>query len=409
MKKVFIQTYGCQMNIADSEEMFSHLAARGMTTTDNLDEADVVLINTCTVRDHAEHRAVSFLGRLGAWKKERPGRRVIFAGCAAQRMGEKLTKHYPFLDILSGAKNIENFGDTLEKSGLFPPTGPQGEPLKPGLTGYVTIMRGCNFACTYCIVPTVRGPIKCLPQEEILEQVRRKADQGAKEIMLLGQTVNAYTDGKTTFADLLNRASEVPGIERVRFTSPHPIYFTPAFLEAVKDNPKIAHHVHLPAQSGSSKVLAEMKRGYTRETLLEKIRALKDIGMNISTDLIVGFPTETQEDFEQTLTLVEEAGFSAAFCYKYSPRQGTPAALMKLHSDKVLEERLEILLNRVRGLAERAYQGQIGTVQEVLMEGANKGRSSGNFWVKTNKDYPVGSIVKVNIEKADGTLLFARD
>lgn len=389
--------------------MFSHLAARGMTTTDNLDEADVVLINTCTVRDHAEHRAVSFLGRLGAWKKERAGRRVIFAGCAAQRMGGQLKKHYPFLDILSGAKNIEHFGDTLDESGLFPPTGPQGEPLKSGLTGYVTIMRGCNFACTYCIVPTVRGPIKCLPQEDILQEVRRKAAQGAKEIMLLGQTVNAYTDGQTSFADLLNRVSEIQGVERVRFTSPHPIYFTPAFLPAVKDNPKIARHVHLPAQSGSSKVLAEMKRGYTRETLLEKIRALKDIGMNISTDLIVGFPTETQEDFEQTLTLVEEAGFSAAFCYKYSPRQGTPAAQMTLHSDKTLEERLEILLNRVRGLAERAYQGQTGTVQEVLLESENKGRSSGNFWVKTNKSYPAGSIVKVNIERADGTLLFARD
>lgn len=409
MKKVFIQTYGCQMNIADSEEMFAHLAARGMTHTDNLDEADVVLINTCTVRDHAEHRAVSFLGRLGAWKREKSGRRVIFTGCAAQRLGEKLKKHYPFLDILSGAKNIENFGNTLENSGLFPAESPQGEPLKPNLTGYVTIMRGCNFACTYCIVPTVRGPIKCLPQDEILEAVRRKTAQGAKEIMLLGQTVNAYADGNTSFADLLNRVSEVSGVQRVRFTSPHPIYFTPAFLEAVKDNPKIARHVHLPAQSGSSKVLAEMKRGYTRETLLEKIQALKEIGMNISTDLIVGFPTETEADFEQTLTLVEEAGFSAAFCYKYSPREGTPAAKMTLHSDKILEQRLEILLNRVRGLAERAYQGQIGTEQEVLMESADKGRSSGNFWVKTNKNYPAGSLVKVNIEKADGTLLFARD
>lgn len=409
MKKVFIQTYGCQMNIADSEEMFAHLAARGMTHTDNLDEADVVLINTCTVRDHAEHRAVSFLGRLGAWKREKSGRRVIFAGCAAQRLGEKLKKHYPFLDILSGAKNIENFGDTLDNSGLFPAESPQGELLKPNLTGYVTIMRGCNFACTYCIVPTVRGPIKCLPQDEILEAVRRKTAQGAKEIMLLGQTVNAYTDGNTSFADLLNRVSEVSGVQRVRFTSPHPIYFTPAFLEAVKSNPKIARHVHLPAQSGSSKVLAEMKRGYTRETLLEKIQALKEIGMNISTDLIVGFPKETEADFEQTLTLVEEAGFSAAFCYKYSPREGTPAAKMTLHSDKILEQRLEILLNRVRGLAERAYQGQIGTEQEVLMESENKGRSSGNFWVKTHKNYPAGSLVKVNIEKADGTLLFARD
>jgi len=409
MKKVFIQTYGCQMNLADSEEMFAHLAARGMTHTDNLDEADVVLINTCTVRDHAEHRAVSFLGRLNAWKREKPGRRVIFAGCAAQRMGDALKKQFPFLDVLSGAKEIERFGDTLDKSGFFPPSGPQGEPLAPGLTGYVTIMRGCNFACTYCIVPTVRGPIKCLPQDEILENVRRKTAQGAKEIMLLGQTVNAYQDGQTTFADLLNRVSEIPGVERVRFTSPHPIYFTPAFLAAIKDNPKIARHVHLPAQSGSTKVLGEMKRGYTRETLLEKIRALKGAGMNVSTDLIVGFPTETQEDFEQTLSLVGEAGFSAAFCYKYSPRQGTPAAQMKLHSDKVLEERLEILLNRVRGLAEAAYQAQVGTEQEVLMEAETKGRSSGNFWVKTNRAYPVGSVVKVNIEKADGTLLFARD
>lgn len=409
MKKVFIQTYGCQMNLADSEEMFAHLAARGLTHTDNLDEADVVLINTCTVRDHAEHRAVSFLGRLNAWKREKPGRRVIFAGCAAQRMGDTLKKQFPFLDVLSGAKEIERFGDTLDKSGFFPPSGPQGEPLAPGLTGYVTIMRGCNFACTYCIVPTVRGPIKCLPQDEILENVRRKTVQGAKEIMLLGQTVNAYQDGPTTFADLLNRVSEIPGVERVRFTSPHPIYFTPAFLAAIKDNPKIARHVHLPAQSGSTKVLGEMKRGYTRETLLEKIRALKDAGMNVSTDLIVGFPTETQEDFEQTLSLVGEAGFSAAFCYKYSPRQGTPAAQMKLHSDKVLEERLEILLNRVRGLAEAAYQGQIGTEQEVLMEAETKGRSSGSFWVKTNRTYPVGSVVKVSIEKADGTLLFARD
>ena len=397
------------MNIADSEEMFAHLCARGYTRTENLDEADAVLINTCTVRDHAEHRAVSFLGRLGAWKKEKPNRRVIFAGCAAQRLGNKLKKHYPFLDILSGAKGIERFADTLDKSGLFPLTSEQGEILPPGLTGYVTIMRGCNFACTYCIVPTVRGPIKCLPHEDILKEVRQKAERGTKEIMLLGQTVNAYVDGDVSFADLLNRVSEVPGIERVRFTSPHPIYFTPTFMNAVKDNPKIARHVHLPAQSGSSKVLAEMKRGYTREILLEKIQALKSMGFSVSTDLIVGFPTETQADFEQTLSLVDEAGFSTAYCYKYSPREGTPAASMVLHPNNILEERLDILLNKVRGLAEAAYKAQVGTQQDVLLETENKGRSSNSFWVKTNKNYPVGSVVRVAIEKADGTLLFARD
>lgn len=409
MKKVFIQTYGCQMNLADSEEMFAQLCARGFGATDQLEQADVVLINTCTVRDHAEHRAVSFLGRLGAWKREKPGRRVIFAGCAAQRLGNQLKKQFPFLDILSGAKEIEHFSDTLDKSGFFPPLGPQGEALPGGLTGYVTIMRGCNFACTYCIVPSVRGPIKCLPHEQILEQVRQKAATGAKEIMLLGQTVNAYKDGAVSFADLLNKTSEIPGVERVRFTSPHPIYFTPDFLNAVKDNPKIARHVHMPAQSGSSKVLGEMKRGYTREILLEKIHALKEVGFQISTDLIVGFPTETEGDFEQTLTLVDEAGFSTAYCYKYSPRQGTVAAQMKLHPQNILEQRLDILLNKVRGLAQAAYQAQTGTVQEVLMETPDKGRSSSSFWVKTKQTHPVGSIVRAEIERADETLLFARN
>lgn len=409
MTKVFIQTYGCQMNVADSDEMFTHLAARGAEYTDKLDEADIVLVNTCTVRDHAEHRAVSFLGRLAAWKKERPHRVIIFAGCAAERLGAEIQKKYPFLDILSGAKDIEHFSDRLDASGLFAAPGRAGEAPAPGLTGYVTIMRGCDFACSYCIVPSVRGPVKCLPAENILKEAAQKAAAGAKEIMLLGQTVNAYWDGQTSFADLLNRVSEVPGVERVRFTSPHPIYFTPAFLEAVKNNPKIARNVHLPVQSGSTKVLQEMKRGYTREIFLDKVRALKACGFTISTDIIVGFPTETEEDFRQTLSLVDEAEFFAAYCFKYSPRRGTPAAQMKLLDKKVLEERLDILLNRVRGLSDAAYQTQVGTVKEVLLESENKGRSSENFWVKTHKSYPVGSIVRTEIEKADGTLLFARD
>lgn len=409
MTKVFIQTYGCQMNVADSDEMFTHLAARGAEYTDQLDEADIVLVNTCTVRDHAEHRAVSFLGRLAAWKKERPHRVIIFAGCAAERLGAEIQKKYPFLDILSGAKDIEHFSDRLDASGLFAAPGRAGETPAPGLTGYVTIMRGCDFACSYCIVPSVRGPVKCLPAENILKEAAQKAAAGAKEIMLLGQTVNAYRDGQTSFADLLNRVSEVPGVERVRFTSPHPIYFTPAFLEAVKNNPKIARNVHLPVQSGSTKVLQEMKRGYTREIFLDKVRALKACGFTISTDIIVGFPTETEEDFRQTLSLVDEAEFFAAYCFKYSPRRGTPAAQMKLLDKKVLEERLDILLNKVRGLSEAAYQTQVGTVKEVLLESENKGRSSENFWVKTHKSYPVGSIVRTEIEKADGTLLFARD
>ena len=396
------------MNEADSEEMFLHLSARGAVRTDELDKADAVLINTCTVRDHAEHRAISFLGRLLKWKRQNPQRIIIFAGCAAQRLGKKLQKRYPFLNIVSGAKEIENFAATLDKSGLFAPAG-KPTSVKPGLSAYATIMRGCNFKCTYCIVPSVRGPVKCLPAQDILADVTRKAQAGAKEIMLLGQTVNAYQDGNTSFADLLNRVSEIPGVARVRFTSPHPIYFTPQFLQAVKDNPKIAHHVHMPAQSGSTKVLQEMKRGYTREIFLEKVRALQECGFTISTDIIVGFPTETQEDFEQTLSLVDQAQFIAAYCFKYSPRQGTPAAQMKLHDEQTLESRLDILLGKVKDLSETAYQRQVGTLQQVLMEEPRKGKSSTNFWVQTGLDFPVGSLVSCKIEKAEGTLLFARN
>ena len=396
------------MNWADSEEMFLHLSARGIVRTDDLQQADLVLVNTCTVRDHAEHRALSFLGRLMKWKRENPQRIIIFAGCAAQRLGNKLQKRYPFLDIVSGAKSIEDFPQLLDKSGLFPSAG-KPQVASGGLSSYVTIMRGCDFKCTYCIVPSVRGPVKCLPAETILKEVEAKAANGAKEITLLGQTVNAYQDGTTSFADLLNRVSQVPGVERVRFTSPHPLYFTPAFLEAVKHNPKIARHVHIPVQSGSTKVLQEMKRGYTRELFLEKIAALKDCGFSVSTDIIVGFPTETEQDFQDTLSLVDQAGFMAAYCFKYSPRQGTPAAQLPLLSQNVLEKRLAILLNKVRGLADASYQTQVGTKQTVLLEEPNKGRTSNNYWVVLHKNYPVGSLLEVTIEKADGTLLFARD
>lgn len=397
------------MNIADSDEMFTHLAARGAQLTDDMDQADIVLVNTCTVRDHAEHRAVSFLGRLAKWKKEKPGRVIIFAGCAAQRMGKQLKKDFPFLDIVSGAKEIEHFADTLDASGLFAPANAEADAPARGLTGYVTIMRGCDFACTYCIVPTVRGPVKCIDPQLILDEVARKAAQGAKEIVLLGQTVNAYRHLNLSFAGLLNQVSQVGGVERVRFMSPHPAYINQEFLNAVKNNPKIARHIHLPIQSGSTKVLQEMKRGYTREMLLEKLSALKECGMSVSTDIIVGFPTETELDFEQTLSLVDKAEFFSAYCFKYSPRQGTPAAQMKLLPEKILEQRLDILLNRVRGLSESAYTAQVGTVQEVLMESETKGRSSSNFWVKTRQAHPVGSLVKAEIEKSDGTLLFARN
>ena len=408
MKKLFVQTYGCQMNLADSQEMAFHLASRGYTVTETLEEADLVLVNTCTVRDHAEHRALSFLGRLRQWKREKSGRRIIFAGCAAQRLGQTLKKTFPFLDLVSGAREIDSFAQLLDENGFVnAPAAPS--MLTKGITGYVTIMRGCDFACTYCIVPAVRGPVHCLSSADILKNAAQKAAQGYPEIMLLGQTVNAWRENGKTFADLLNEVSALPGVERVRFVSPHPAFITPQFLAAVKNNPKIARHIHLPAQSGSTTVLQAMKRGYTREMFLEKIAALKELGFAISTDLIVGFPTETQNDFEQTLSLVEQAGFSTAYCFKYSPRRGTPAAQMPLLDEKILEQRLDILLNKVKGLAEHAYQTQVGRTVQVLMESETKGRTSENFWVETQKSYTVGTVVEKQIQSATDTLLSTRD
>jgi len=397
------------MNEADSAEMFTHLAARGAEITENLDEADAVLINTCTVREHAEHKAVSFLGRLSKWKRKNPRRVIIFAGCAAERLGNQLKKKFPYLNIVSGAKAIEQFPQTLDKSGLFSPAQTVADGKQSALLEYVTIMRGCDFSCTYCIVPSVRGSVKCLAPETILDEVAQKAANGTREVTLLGQTVNAYRSGETSFAQLLDRVSQVEGIERVRFTSPHPIYFTQEFLDVAKRNSKIARHVHLPVQSGSDKVLKEMKRGYTRELFLEKVRALKACGFTVSTDIIVGFPTETEADFQDTLSLVDEAGFMAAYCFKYSPRQGTPAAQLKLLSQNLLEQRLDILLNKVKGLSEEIYRAQVGTVQEVLMEEVSKGRTSGNLWVQTTGKHPVGSIVKTEIKDCKATLLLARE
>ena len=407
MKKLFIQTYGCQMNLADSEEMAAHLLLRGYALTDKLDEADLALVNTCTVRDHAEHRALSFLGRLRQWKREKEGRHIIFAGCAAQRLGERLKKTFPYLDLVSGAREIDRFASLLDTSGLFSIEEGGALPAR-GVTGYVTIMRGCDFACTYCIVPSVRGPVHCLPSADILTQAAQKAQEGCPEIMLLGQTVNAWKEDGKTFADLLNEVSALPGVQRVRFVSPHPAFITPQFLAAVENNPKIARHIHLPVQSGSTKVLQEMKRGYTRETLLEKIDALKARGFAVSTDLIVGFPTETDEDFGETLSLVQRAGFSAAYCFKYSPRQGTPAAQMNLLPEKILE-RLDILLNKIKGLAEAAYAAQAGKEKEVLMESPNKGRTSDNFWAQTQKSYTIGAVVRSRVVSAEDTLLLMRD
>ncbi len=407
MKKVYLQTFGCQMNEADSEEMMLILAARGCTRTGNLKEADIVLVNTCTIREHAEHKALSYLGRLAKWKGEKEGRKIIFTGCAAQRLGQKVKKKFPHTDIVNGAKNIDNFESVIEKEHLLDKESGAVFSEEKSPIALVNIMRGCSCKCSYCIVPYVRGEAYSLDPQNILKQVNFALENGAKEIVLLGQTVNAYNYKGFSFSKLLREICSFDKLARLRYLSPHPMFINEEFLQTLKDCPKIARHIHLPVQSGSTRILADMKRNYTREELLAKLKALKEIGIEISTDIIVGYPKETEEDFNETLTLCQEAQFSAGYCFKFSPRKGTPAALLKELDQKVLEKRLDILLNEIKRSSKAAYKRQEGTVQQVLFETPTNGRTSNNFWVRTKEKYPIGTIVDLKIKESKDTILLA--
>lgn len=408
MKNVYIQTFGCQMNTADSAEMMLALSARGCISCPDAKQADVMLINTCTIREHAEHKALSLLGRLRKWKEAKAGRIIIFTGCAAQRLGGEVKKKFPHVDIVCGAKSIDAFDKIIEASGLF-----GDAPVKTGAVAgsspiaLVNIMRGCSCKCSYCIVPYVRGEASSLDFDEVLKNIQAKLDAGAKEIVLLGQTVNAYNYKGKNFAALLKEAVQLNGLDRLRYLSPHPLFITEEVVEVMATEPKMAKHLHLPVQSGSSKVLKEMKRGYSREEFLSKIALLKKGGIWVSTDIIVGYPTETEEDFKETLTLVDECKFSGAYCFKFSPRMGTPAFSLKELPMNIVEKRLDILLNKVKLNAKAAYKAQEGTVQRVLMENPHNGRTLSNFWVKTEKPYKTGDTVDLTVKKAEESILLA--
>lgn len=413
--KYYVRTYGCQMNVADSNEMGRHLQARGYALTENPDEATVMVVNTCTVRDHAEHRAMSEIGRLKQWKAERPDRRIVVAGCAAERTKDYLESRFPHVDLVVGAKSIEGFGPIVdglldrrpEEDDLDRAVPASGGPV----SAFVTIMRGCNYSCTYCIVPYVRGRESYHPIEQVLGEVRDRVLEGAREITLLGQTVNSYhRDGRrkgTDFADLLEAVAAVDGVERVRFISPHPYYMTDRVIEAMANVPEVCEGLHLPVQSGSTTMLRQMQRNYTRASYFELVgklrRAMPDI--TISTDLIVGFPGETDADFQDTLSLVREAGFDFAFVFKYSPRAGTPAAELESFPDELIEERHLECLKLVEEVATEKRSRWLGTVQDVLVEEDCLGRTRGNTKVAIEGRAAVGETVPVRIVQVERATL----
>ncbi len=397
MRRIYIETYGCQMNVSDSELMFGVLGRAGYVRTDDPAEADVLLVNTCAVRDHAEQRV---LGRMGELKRyKRPGDVLGVVGCMAQRLGPKLLEQVPQVDLVIGPDGYRGLPELIAqaRSGAraadvefrgwehyedVPPV--RANPI----SAFVTVQRGCDYRCTFCIVPMTRGPERSRKLADVVGEVARLAAAGTTEVTLLGQTVNSYHDGEHDFADLLRAVGAVTGVRRLRFTSPYPTDFTPRVLAAMGETPAVCEHVHLPVQSGSSRTLKRMLRRYDRERYLEVVAALRDAvpGIALSTDIIVGFPGETEEEFQETLSLVELAGFDDAYTFKYSVRDGTPAVRIKDHvSEELKTERIGRLIELVRRVAKRKNIGLVGTTHEVLVEGPAKRGSLLQARTRTNK------------------------
>ena len=397
------------MNEADSEDIATSFRGRGYELTDDLKKADAVVVNTCTVRQRAEDKAISQIGRLRKWKLARPEGKLFVVGCAAQKLGVKAIKNrFPFVDEVVGAKAIEKFEDSLIAQ-LGP--SPESETTHQNLfrspqTAYVTIMRGCSLKCSYCIVPAVRGPAVFLSPEAILEDAAAKLKAGAKEIVLLGQTVNSWRQGETTFSELLKEVLALPGLERLRFMSPHPLYFDDAFTTLLGQEKKLARYMHLPIQSGSDRILKLMRRGYTRGqylALLARLRA-KTPDLAVSTDFIVGYPGETAGDFKDTLDLVKEGRFTMAYCFKYSPRSDKPEMAATI-SETEMEARLEKLLETVKTNSRLVLNERIGKIEEVLFETETYGRASGNFAVRVKAGGKPGKMAEVLVDGADKNTL----
>ena len=392
MDKVFIETYGCQMNVLDSDLILSRMAGQGYETCDKKEDADVILFNTCSVREHAEEKAVSNAGSVKRLMKSKPDLIVGILGCMAQNRQDGLFKHLPHVKLIVGPRHmgaIPRLVDEIRKTGErriavadfddeFIDGADAIQSRETNTQAYVKAMEGCDLSCAFCIVPTTRGKEISRPPERIVEEVKRLADQGTVEITLLGQTVNSYGKGLRPACDLgglLHRVSEVDGIRRIRFITSHPSFVRESLIEAMRDLPKVCKYLHIPAQSGSNTVLKAMRRGYTVERYLEicdRLRA-EIPTMEIASDFNVGFPGETNEDFDRTVELSKRVRFQNAFVFRYSPRPGTDAAALP---DDVPEEekarRNTVLLETQERISLEKNKSRIGQRLEILVEGPSK-------------------------------------
>lgn len=425
-KKLYIETFGCQMNVNDSDTMVTLLRELDYEPVDNPSSADLIILNTCSIRAKAEQKVFSELGRMKRFKSRQKPVILGIGGCIAQQEGEKLLRRVPYLDLVFGTHSLHllpdmvraaekgqrpvqnDFLDPEARLDLFPRKDVEG-----CVTRFVTVMQGCDNFCSYCIVPYVRGREVSRRSGDILREIREMADAGVKEVTLLGQNVNSYglkSEDEPDFAALLRSVSAIDGIERIRFTTSHPKDMSPALISCFADLPKLCSHIHLPAQSGSDRVLERMNRGYDRNDYLVRIGALKAARPDIliTGDMIVGFPGETEDDFQATLSLMEEVRYADLFSFAFSARPETEAA--RYPDDltrREKQERLDRLQSLQRSMTMEMSRGLVGTAQEVLVEGTSKrggqlfGRTSGNRIVNFAGDRSlVGSLVRVAIMEA---------
>ncbi|HEX2384923.1 MAG TPA: tRNA (N6-isopentenyl adenosine(37)-C2)-methylthiotransferase MiaB, partial [Candidatus Binatia bacterium] len=433
-KRLYIQTYGCQMNLYDSDRIAQLMAQQGYVTTETPEEADLLILNTCSVRDKAEQKVYSALGRWRELKEKKPGLVIGVGGCVAQQEGEALFRRAPYLDVVFGTQNIHKLPRMIEEAAALrerpielafyrDPSYMEdagAAPVVHGAKAYVTIMQGCNKVCSFCIVPYVRGRELSRPSAAIIAEIEALAARGVKEIMLLGQNVNSYgktAAGELSFPELLARIDRIDGVERIRFTTSHPEDLSPGLIDAYANLEKLCEHLHLPVQSGSDSVLKRMRRGYNREEYLERIRRLRDRrpGVALSTDIIVGFPGENEAEFADTLEILQEVEYDDLYAFGYSPRPHTAAS--KLFADDVPGEAKALRLNQVLRLqaeiSRRKNQACIGRTEEILVDGIAKlgrGQMTGRTRANRIVNFPgpvelSGAIAEVRITGAGANSL----
>jgi tRNA-2-methylthio-N6-dimethylallyladenosine synthase len=426
MSKVYIQTHGCQMNEYDSSKMVDVLrASHQLEKTTNPEEADILLLNTCSIREKAQEKVFSELGRFRALKEINPNIIIGVGGCVASQEGAAIIKRAPFVDLVFGPQTLHRLGEMvtevrakqkpvvdisfpeIEKFDRLP------EPRAEGPSAYISIMEGCSKYCSFCVVPYTRGEEISRPFDDVLTEIVALTEQGVREIHLLGQNVNDYRGnmhegGVADLALLIQYTAALDTVTRIRFTTSHPLAFSNSLIQAYAEIPKLANHLHLPVQSGSDRILSAMKRGYTALEFKSKIRRLRKVrpDISVSSDLIIGFPGETEADFEDTMNLIHEIGFDTSFSFIYSPRPGTPAAqLPDTVSMEIKKQRLSILQNRILLNAKRISDSMIGTLQTILVTGISKknpdqvaGRTENNRVVNLTADKElIGQMVKVRI------------